>query len=92
MFEGKEYRVHSPFAVCEAEIVEQLTIIGEWNGSATINVRVKGSETAFDCLTRYDLSSLDDFEDAFIDYVQSLLDYGWLNDYIQAGDISCNPR
>lgn len=85
MFYGKGFEVEEAYGLCEAEIHGYFTVVGEWNGSATVSVSLKGSETAFDCFTRYDLSSLGDFERAFFDYVQSLLEEGFLNDYINAG-------
>ena len=88
MYYDKDFEMTAAYARCKAEIYGLFTIVGEWNCSATVNISLLGSEEAFDCYTRYDLKSIDDFEKSFIEYIHGLLDEGWLNDYIQAGVVN----
>lgn len=62
------YENSTAYGVCETTISEGYVVVGRWNGSATVNVSLKDGEV-FTCFTNYEMKSLEEFKDAFIDFV-----------------------
>ena len=63
------YENSTAYGVCDTTISDDYVVVGKWNGSATVNVSLKGGEP-FTCFMNYDMETLEDFKEAFIDFVQ----------------------
>ena len=72
------YEHSTAYGVCETTISEDYVVVGRWNGSATVNVSLKDGEV-FTCFTNYEMKSLEEFKDAFVDFVLIELSEGRFN-------------